>query len=113
MISLILKHDQKEPTILVGGNLDEIGGNCYVGSHNYFVTEACEYRDSFLELRPNIEIILNIDSDHLDYFKDVEHIARSFERFARLVPENGAVILSKGNMQLMFLMEEGTVTSIL
>ena len=42
-----------------------------------FVTEACEYMDSFLNLKPKIEIILNIDSDHLDYFKDVEHIARS------------------------------------
>lgn len=97
MVSLILKHDQKEPTILVGGNLDEIGGNCYVGEQNYFVTEACEYRDSFLELNPTIEIILNIDSDHLDYFKDVEHIARSFDRFARLVPENGAVIAYDAN----------------
>lgn len=97
MVSLILKNANKEPTILVGGNLEEIGGNCYVGSADYFVTEACEYRDSFLELRPSIEIILNIDSDHLDYFKDVEHIARSFEKFARLVPEDGVVIAYDAN----------------
>ncbi len=92
MVSLILKNADKEPTILVGGNLDEIGGNCYVGGNEYFVTEACEYRDSFLELRPNIEVILNIDSDHLDYFKDVEHIASSFDKFAKLVPEDGIII---------------------
>ncbi len=97
MVSLILKNAQKEPTILVGGNLEEIGGNCYVGGRDYFVTEACEYRDSFLELSPNIEIILNIDSDHLDYFKDVEHIARSFEKFARLVPEDGVIIAYDAN----------------
>lgn len=97
MVSLILKDADREPTILVGGNLAEIGGNCYVGGKDFFVTEACEYRDSFLELRPNIEIILNIDSDHLDYFKDVEHIARSFEKFARLVPENGVVIAYDAN----------------
>lgn len=97
MISLILKDDKREPTILVGGNLEEIGGNCYVGGKEFFVTEACEYRDSFLELKPNIEIILNIDSDHLDYFKDVEHIARSFEKFARLVPEDGVVIAYDAN----------------
>lgn len=97
MISLILKNAGKEPTISVGGNLDEIGGNFYVGGKDYFVTEACEYRDSFLELQPNIEIILNIDSDHLDYFKDVEHIARSFDRFARLVPETGTVIAYDAN----------------
>ncbi|MCQ2546438.1 MAG: UDP-N-acetylmuramate--L-alanine ligase [Clostridia bacterium] len=97
MVSLILKNAGKEPTILVGGNLEEIGGNCYVGGKDYFVTEACEYRDSFLELNPNVEIILNIDSDHLDYFKDVEHIARSFERFARLVPKDGVVIAYDAN----------------
>ncbi len=97
MISLILKDAGKDPTISVGGNLDEIGGNFYVGGKDYFVTEACEYRDSFLQLQPNIEIILNIDSDHLDYFKDVEHIARSFDRFARLVPENGTVIAYDAN----------------
>ncbi len=97
MISLILKGAGKEPTISVGGNLDEIGGNFYVGDKDYFVTEACEYRDSFLQLRPTIEIILNIDSDHLDYFKDVDHIARSFERFARQVPEDGTVIAYDAN----------------
>ncbi|MDD6190968.1 MAG: UDP-N-acetylmuramate--L-alanine ligase [Firmicutes bacterium] len=97
MVSLILKDAKKEPTILVGGNLDEIGGNSYIGEHKYFVTEACEYRDSFLELRPSIEIILNIDSDHLDYFKDINHIAESFEKFARMVPEQGTVIAYDGN----------------
>ena len=97
MVSLILKDADREPTILVGGNLDEIGGNCYVGQDDFFVTEACEYKDSFLELRPNIEIILNIDSDHLDYFKDVGHIARSFQKFARLVPEDGVVIAYDAN----------------
>ena len=97
MISLILKNAGKDPTISVGGNLDEIGGNFYVGGMDYFVTEACEYRDSFLELRPNIEIILNIDSDHLDYFKDVEHIARSFDRFAGLIPADGTIIAYDAN----------------
>lgn len=97
MISLILRDAQMDPTISVGGNLDEIGGNFYVGGMDYFVTEACEYRDSFLELRPTIEIILNIDSDHLDYFKDVEHIARSFDRFAHLVPADGTIIAYDAN----------------
>lgn len=97
MVSLVLKNAGKEPTILVGGNLDEIGGNSYIGGHEYFVTEACEYRDSFLELRPSIEIILNIDSDHLDYFKDINHIADSFDKFARMVPEDGTVIAYDGN----------------
>lgn len=97
MVSLILKDAKKEPTILIGGNLSEIDGNVYVGGHKYFVTEACEYMDSFLNLKPSIEIILNIDSDHLDYFKDVEHIARSFDKFASLVPKDGAVIAYDAN----------------
>lgn len=97
MVSLILKNAQKNPTILVGGNLSEINGNVYVGENKYFVTEACEYMDSFLQLKPKFEIILNIDSDHLDYFKDVEHIARSFDQFAKLVPEDGAVIAYDAN----------------
>lgn len=97
MVSLILKDAQREPTILVGGNLDEIGGNVYVGHKDFFVTEACEYRDSFLELSPSIEIILNIDSDHLDFFKDIEHISSSFEKFARLVPDDGVVIAYDAN----------------
>jgi len=97
MVSLILDRAKLEPTILVGGNLAEIGGNAKVGSSGYFVTEACEYMDSFLSLRPKIEIILNIDSDHLDYFKDIDHIVSSFDRFANLVPEAGTIIAYDAN----------------
>lgn len=97
MISLILQNALKDPTILVGGNLGEINGNVRVGNSQYIVTEACEYRDSFLELNPYIEIILNIDSDHLDYFKDIDHIARSFKKFAECVPEKGTVIAFDAN----------------
>jgi UDP-N-acetylmuramate--alanine ligase len=97
MLSLILDHAALSPTILVGGNLAEIDGNVKVGHSNYFVTEACEYMDSFLELAPKIEIILNIDSDHLDYFKDIDHIVSSFDRFAHLVPGNGTIIAYDAN----------------
>ena len=87
MVSLILDNAKKDPTILVGGNLNEFHGNVKIGKSDLFVTEACEYMDSFLSLRPKIEIILNIDSDHLDYFKDIDHIVASFDRFAKLVPK--------------------------
>lgn len=97
MVSLILEHAKLEPTILVGGNLAEIGGNVKVGHSKYFVTEACEYRDSFLQLRPRIEVILNIDSDHLDYFKDIDHIVDSFDRFTKLIPEGGKIIAYDAN----------------
>ncbi len=97
MVSLILDNAKLEPTILVGGNLEQIGGNVKVGHSKYFVTEACEYRDSFLQLRPKIEVILNIDSDHLDYFKDIDHIVSSFEKFTKAVPENGKIIAYDAN----------------
>lgn len=106
MVSLILKNAKKEPTVLVGGNLAEIDGNVYIGKSKYFVTEACEYMDSFLNLKPKIEIILNIDSDHLDYFKDVEHIASSFDKFARLVPQDGAVIAYDANPFVKSVIED-------
>ena len=65
MVSLVLENAKLEPTILVGGNLTEIGGNVKVGHSEYFITEACEYMDSFLQLRPKVEVILNIDSEML------------------------------------------------
>ncbi len=97
MISLILEDAELHPTILVGGILDRYRSNYKVGSGEYFVTEACEYMDSFLSLRPWMEVILNIDSDHLDYFKDIDHIARSFSEFANKVPEDGYVIAYDSN----------------
>ena len=97
MVSLIMENAGLDPTILVGGNLGEIGGNCQVGTSPYFVTEACEYVDSFLSLKPRIEIILNIDSDHLDYFKDINQIVNSFDKFAHLVPEDGIIIAYDAN----------------
>ncbi len=97
MVSLILENAGLDPTILVGGNLSEIGGNVKVGGSQYFVTEACEYRDSFLKLHPRIEVILNIDSDHLDYFKDIEHIVNSFDKFAKAVPPGGKIIAYDAN----------------
>lgn len=97
MVSLILEKAKLEPTILVGGTLSEIGGNVKVGHSKYFITEACEYMDSFLNLKPKTEIILNIDSDHLDYFKDIDHIASSFDKFAKLIPSDGKLIAYDAN----------------
>lgn len=97
MVSLMLKNADFNPTLLVGGNLAELNGNVRVGGKEYFVTEACEYMDSFLSLRPKIEIILNIDSDHLDYFRDIDHIVESFEKFTHLVPKDGMILAYSAN----------------
>ena len=97
MVSLILDNFKTDPTILIGGNLPQYHGNVKIGKSDYFVTEACEYMDSFLSLRPKIEIILNIDSDHLDYFKDMEHIVNSFDKFAALIPNDGMIFAYDAN----------------
>ena len=95
MLSHILLAGEKDPTISVGGILKAIGGNIRVGDSDIFVTEACEYTNSFLHFFPKISVILNIDADHLDFFKDLEDIRRSFRKFAQLLPEDGVLIINK------------------
>ena len=94
MISCILLSADLDPTISVGGILKEIGGNIRVGRSGHFVTEACEYTNSFLSLKPKIGIILNIDADHLDFFKDLDDIRHSFHRFAQNIRPGGTLILN-------------------
>ncbi len=94
MISEILMAAGTDPTLSIGGILDSIGGNVRIGRSEYFAAEACEYTNSFLDMFPGIGIILDIDADHLDFFKDLADIRRSFRRFARLIPEDGALIIN-------------------
>ncbi len=95
MISeILLACGDADPTISVGGMLPSIGGNIRVGGKKYFVTEACEYTNSFLDFFPDIALILNVEEDHMDFFKDLDDIRNSFKKFAHLVPENGTVIIS-------------------
>ena len=97
MLSHILLAGEMDPTISVGGILKAIGGNIRVGDSGLFVTEACEYTNSFLHFFPKIGIILNIDEDHLDFFKDLADIRNSFRKFAELLPEDGTLIIN-GNI---------------
>lgn len=103
MISVILLEAGLDPTIHVGGILDLIGGNTRIGSNSYFVAEACEYKDSFLKFRPNMAIILNIDADHLDYFRDIDHIRSSFETFIDHVKNPGKIVLNLDDPQTKML----------
>ena len=95
MISHILLEADTDPTISVGGILPAIHGNIRVGQSETFITEACEYTNSFLSFFPKISIILNIDADHLDFFKDLEDIRNSFRRFAALLPADGTLIINQ------------------
>lgn len=94
MASHVLMEGGFDPTITVGGILPAIGGNLRVGNSGTFITEACEYTNSFLSFFPKISIILNMDADHLDFFKDIEDIRHSFRLFAEKLPADGTLIIN-------------------
>ena len=96
MITDILLAGDMDPTISVGGILQDIGGNIRVGSPELFVTEACEYTNSFLSFYPTMEVILNIEEDHLDFFKGIEDIRHSFRLFAEKLPSGGLLVINSG-----------------
>ncbi len=96
MVSEILLRAGVDPTLSIGGMLKSIGGNIRIGKSGYFVTEACEYTNSFLSFFPKISLILNIEEDHLDFFKDIADIRHSFHEFARLLPPDGCLIINGG-----------------
>ena len=92
MLAHALIHADTDPTISIGGELDLIGGNIRVGSSDIFVTEACEYTNSFLTFYPTVALITNIEEDHLDFFSGLEEIKTSFRIFANLTKNKGVVI---------------------
>lgn len=94
MASLTLMEAGMDPTVSVGGILPEIGGNLRIGHSDTFITEACEYTNSFLSFFPKIAVILNVEADHLDFFKDIHDIRNSFHRFAKLLPQDGTLIIN-------------------
>lgn len=94
MLSQILLEADTDPTISVGGILESIGGNIRVGHSDTFITEACEYTNSFLEFFPKISIILNIEEDHMDFFKDIDDIRKSFRAFAHKLPDYGYLVIN-------------------
>ena len=92
MIAQIFVEAGEDPGVHIGGELDAIGGGTRVGGGSTFIAEACEYNGSFWHFYPTIAVILNIDEDHLDFYKDLDDIEASFKRFAGLVPEDGWVV---------------------
>ncbi|MBR5127383.1 MAG: UDP-N-acetylmuramate--L-alanine ligase [Roseburia sp.] len=94
MISQILLSASCDPTITVGGILEAINGNLRVGSSEYFISEACEYTNSFLHFYPKYSIILNVEAEHLDFFKDLEDVRNSFHSFAGNTKEDGVIIIN-------------------
>ena len=94
MAAEVLLASDTDPTLSIGGILKSIRGNIRIGKSPYFVTEACEYTNSFLSFFPKIGIILNVEEDHMDFFKDIHDIVDSFHKFAALLPTDGTLIIN-------------------
>lgn len=101
MLSIILSDSTLDPTILLGGELDQIGGNVKIGNGEVLLTEACEYKGNILKFYATIGIILNIDEDHLDYFENLNHIIKTFSDFARLIPEEGYIVVNNDDKNVI------------
>ena len=94
MVSLCFIEAGLDPSIQVGALLKQIDGNYRIGNSEYFIIEACEYVESFLKFFPKSEIILNIDNDHLDYFKTFENIKNAFIKYVKIIPDNGLLVVN-------------------
>jgi UDP-N-acetylmuramate--alanine ligase len=112
MLSTIFEYADLDPTILVGGNLNVIGGNVKIGNSENFITEACEYVDSFLNFNPKISIVLNVEEDHLDYFSGIDEIKASFNKFGKLLPKDGYFIINGDDQNTQDILHDVKATII-
>ncbi|MBO5453667.1 MAG: UDP-N-acetylmuramate--L-alanine ligase [Clostridia bacterium] len=94
MVSLIMIDANLDPTALIGAEVKELNGNYRIGKNDVMVAEACEYVESFLKFFPTKAVILNVDEDHLDYYKNIDHIISAFRKFANLIDENGTIVVN-------------------
>lgn len=94
MIATITNHANLNPTVLLGGILDDIGGNVRLGNSKFIITEACEYKANILKYFPSMAIILNIDEDHLDYFKNIDHIVDTFVGYVKNLDKESYLVIN-------------------
>ena len=112
MISCCFLEADTDPNIQVGAILKEIDGNYRVGNSDYFILEACEYVESFLKFNPKAEIILNIDNDHLDYFKTFDNIKNAFVKYVNLLPKDGLLVLNADDTDCLDLRKHSAAMTI-
>ena len=105
MCTHILMAADRDPTVMIGGTLPLLNAGHRVGHGNTIIMEACEYYNSFLSFYPTVAVILNIEADHLDFFKDLKDVERSFRAFADRVPINGTVIANADDANTMKTLE--------
>ncbi|HHW41545.1 MAG TPA: UDP-N-acetylmuramate--L-alanine ligase [Syntrophomonadaceae bacterium] len=97
MISLVLAANGFDPTCIIGGEVNDIGGNARLGRGDYLVAEADESDGSFLKLAPYAAVITNIDNDHLDYYKNTGEIIKAFQKFLHCIKPGGFAVLCTDN----------------
>ncbi len=112
MVSICFVKALTDPSIQVGAYLKQLDGNYRVGNSEHFIIEACEYVESFLKFSPKAEIILNIDNDHLDYFKNLENIKKAFVKYVKLLPDDGILVLNGDDTNCLELSKETNATII-
>ena len=112
MVSLCFIEGNLDPSIQVGAYLKQLDGNYRVGNSEHFVIEACEYVESFLKFSPKAEIVLNIDNDHLDYFKTFDNIKNAFIKYVKLLPNDGILILNGDDKNCLDLQKYTNATCI-
>ena len=101
MCTHILMAADRDPTVMIGGTLPLLNAGHRVGHGNTIIMEACEYYNSFLSFHPTVAVILNVEADHLDFFKDLEDVERSFREFASRTPEDGYVVANADDRNTM------------
>jgi len=101
MVSHILLAAETDPTIMIGGTLPVLESGCRVGKGDIIVVESCEYYNSFHNFHPTVAVVLNIDADHLDFFKDLDDLKASFRKFASLIPSRGFIVCNGDNENTM------------
>ncbi|MDD4440080.1 MAG: UDP-N-acetylmuramate--L-alanine ligase, partial [Tissierellia bacterium] len=100
MLSSVLIETDLAPTIFLGGEMDSLGGNLLHGSYELLLTEACEYKRNFLKFNPTMEVVLNIEEDHLDYYTDLNDIESAFVEYAEKLPSDGYLIVNEAYSHL-------------
>ena len=103
MLTVLLNDTNLDPTILLGGNLEQIKGNVKIGDNQLLITEACEYKGNVLKFHSTIGILLNVDNDHLDFFSGIDEIIDTFKGFVALIPESGHLIVNRDDHNSMLV----------
>ena len=112
MLSTVLLDAGRDPSIHIGGEIDLIGGSVHAGSGDTFITEACEFKASFLTLHPTLALVLNIDEDHLDFYKDIHEIEDIFAKFLGQIVPGGMAVLCGDDVRALSMKQRISVRSV-